>query len=184
MIEVRYKNTEEQFLEFSMYRAVNSKSYKRSVKMKTAMVSIMLIVSSIVYGYVSMIQINDEKIRKVGIIFSAVFFILGVVNIFVFPKYIYRNLKKTILKNLKSSKDMFGKTIKVRFDKDTIEVFSGKSKLKIDINSVLDIVEMNEYVGVSIRNYAGLVIPVASFKKNQDKAEFINNIKAYLDKRK
>lgn len=184
MTEVRYKNTEEQFLEFSMYRAVNSKSYRRSVKMKTAMVSIMLIISSIVYGVVSMMRNSDEKIMKVGFIFSAIFFILGIVNIFVFPKYIYRNLKKTIMKKLKDSKDMFGKTIKVRFDKELIEVFSGNSKLKIDMNSILDVVEMNGYVGVAVRNYAGLVIPVSSFKNENDKVNFINNIKDYLDKNK
>lgn len=184
MIEVRYKNTEEQFLKFSMYRAVNSKAYKRSIKMKTAMVSIMLIISSIVYGYVSMMRNSDEKIMKVGLVFSVVFFILGIVNIFVFPKYIYRTLKKTMMKNLKNSKDIFGKTIKVKFDGKIMDVYSGKSKLKIDLNSMLEVIEMDEYVCVSIRNHVGLVIPIASFKKEQDKVNFINGINACIDKNK
>ena len=94
-----------------MYRAVNSKSYKRSVKIKTAMISAMLIISSLVYGYVSINRSSDEKIMKVGLVFSGVFFILGIVNIFVFKYYIYRTLKKTMMKSLKNSRDIFGKTI-------------------------------------------------------------------------
>ena len=184
MIEIRYKNTEEQFLKFSMYRAVNSQSYKRSVKMKTAMVSIMLIISSIVYGYVSMNRASDEKVMKVGIVFSGVFFILAIANIFIFPKYIYRSLRKSMIKSLKNSKDIFGKTIKIRFDKEKIEVFTGKSKANLDMDSILGVIEMDGYVCVSVRNYAGLVIPQTSFKNNQDKDEFINNINTYIDKNK
>ncbi|HCW53640.1 MAG TPA: hypothetical protein DG753_07885 [Clostridium sp.] len=184
MIEVKYKNIEEQFLDFAMYRAVNSKSYKRNVKIKTAMISLMLIISSIAYGYVSVIRSNDEKVMKVGFIFSAIFFILGIVTIFVYPKYIHIKLKNIIMNQLKNSNDLFGKTIKVNFDGKIIEVFSGKSKLKIDMNSILDVVEMNGYVGVATQNYAGLVIPISSFKNEQDKADFIADTKAYLDKNK
>lgn len=184
MIEIRYKNTEEQFLDFSMYRAVNSKSYKRSVKIKTAMISAMLIISSLVYGYVSINRSSDEKIMKVGLVFSGVFFILGIVNIFVFKYYIYRTLKKTMMKSLKNSTDIFGKTIKVRFDGESIDVFSGKSKLKIDMDSILEIIELNEHVCVSVKNYAGLVIPFNSFKKEQDRADFVEQIKAYIDNNK
>lgn len=184
MIELKYKNKEKQFLDFSMYRAVNSKSYKRSVKIKTAMISAMLIVASIVYGYVSIQRSSDEKIMKVGLVFSGIFFVLGIINIFVFKKFIYKSLKKTIEKSLKNSKDIFGRTFKIRFDGDSINVFSGKSKLDIEINSFTEVVELNECVCLAVQNGAGLVIPFSAFKKKDDRTYFINQMKAYIENNK
>lgn len=183
MIEVRYKNTKEQYLDFSMYRAINSKSYKRSVKIKTAMISIMLIISSIIYGVVSINKSSDEKVMKVGLAFSGIFFILGIINIFVFKKYIYRTLKKTMIKSLENS-DIFGRTIKVRLDEEVLEVFSGKSKLKLDMDSIMEIKEVEEYIWVSVRNHIGLVIPINAFKRKQDREDFVNTVKLYIDKNK
>lgn len=183
MIEVKYKNTEEQYLDFSIYRAVNSKSYKRSVKIKTAMISAMLIISSIVYAFVSINRSSDEKIMKVGFVFSGIFFVLGIINIFVFKKYIYRTLKKTMIKSLKNS-DIFGKTIKVRLDGESLEVFRGKSKLKLDMDSLLEIKEVDEYIWVSVRNHIGLVIPTNAFKRKQDREDFVNAVKLYIEKNK
>lgn len=49
MIEVKYKNTEKQICDFSMYRATSSESYKKTLKKKSNFMFLIFLVAGLIY---------------------------------------------------------------------------------------------------------------------------------------
>lgn len=178
MIEVKYKNNEKEFAEFSMHRALNSEKYQKAVKLRSYVVSAMLCIAGIVYFIVS--RKMQSETQSIGVGFAMVFFVLGVLNLFVFKYFVNSSVKKSIVKNLKSNKELLEKNVKVKFDGKVLTAGRGKEKQVINKEDILEVVNLNECICIAVNNNPGLVIPYSAFKNEEEKNKFeecINNYK-------
>lgn len=169
MVDLKYKNNVEEFSDFSMYRALKSENYKKSVARRKYLVSGMLIISGIVYCFMS--RKMNEGVQDIGFAFGLMFLISGILNLFIFNKIVNRSVKKSIIKNLTSNKELLERTIKVKLDNKGFFLSRGKEKKIINKEEVLEVIELNDCLCIAIKNDPGVVIPNNSFRNEDEKEE-------------
>ena len=176
MIDLKYKNTEKQICDFSMYRATNSESYKKELKKRSYILFIMLCFAALIYIFVGL-KMKDQGKLPMGIIFAAIFFICGVVNLIFFDKFANRHVKKTILKTLKEKGNLIDSTIKFKFDGKFIKLIRNKEKSVIKVESILEVIHLNDCLCIAAKGDPGIVIPFEEFKDKSDMLKFENYLK-------
>lgn len=176
MIELKYRNTEDQICDFSMYRATNSEDYKKTLKKKSYTMSALFIAAALIYIFMGF-KIRNQEQLMFGVVLASIFALFAVINFFFFEKYANNHVKKTIKKSLIKKGNLIDTDIKVKFDGKKIKVVRGKEKSNIKPESIIEIVELNDCVCIAAKGDVGIVIPYNAFKTKEDRIELINNLK-------
>lgn len=178
MIEVKYKNTEKQICDFSMYRATSSESYKKALKKKSYLMFFMFFAAALIYVFAGF-KMKEQGKLPMGLIFAGIFFICGLINLFFFDKFANRHVKKTISKTLRKKGNIVDSNIRFRFDGKIIKVIRNKEKSSISLDSIIEVIKMNECLCIASKGDVGIVIPFESFKK-EDIVKLENSLKKYV----
>ena len=176
MIDVKYKNTEKQICDFSMYRATNSESYKKALKKRSYILFFMFCAAALIYVFIGF-KMKDQGKLPMGIIFAVLFFICGLINLVFFDKFANRHVKKTILKTLKEKGNIIDSNIKFKFDGKIIKVARNKEKSSIKLESILEVVHLNDCLCIAAKGDLGIVIPFEAFKNKDDILKLENSLK-------
>ncbi len=179
MIEVKYKNTEKQICDFSMHRATSSESYKKALKKKSYLMFFMFCVAALIYVFAGF-TMKDKGKLPMGLIFAGIFFICGLINLIFFDKFANRHVKNTILKTLRKKGNIIDSNIRVRFDGKVIKVIRNKEKATINVESIIEVIKMNECLCIAAKDDVGIAIPFDSFKKEEDMAKLEDSLKKYV----
>ena len=179
MIEVKYKNTEKQICDFSMYRATSSESYKKTLKKKSNFMFLIFLVAGLIYIFAGF-NMKEQGKLPMGLIFAGIFFLFAVLSLFFFEKYANKHVARTIRKNLKKKGNVIDSNIKVKFHGKAIKVLRGKEKSIIKTNSIIDVIKLNKCLCIAAKGDIGIAIPFDSFKKEEDLIMLEKTLKNYI----
>ena len=177
MIDVKYKNTEIQICDFSMYRATSSESYKKALKKRSYILSIMFCVAALIYVFAGF-KMKDQSKLPMGITFAVLFFICAIINLFFFHKFANNRVRKTIIKTLRQKGNMIDSTIKFKFDGKIIKLIRNKEKSLIKVESVLEVIHLNDCLCIATKGDPGIAIPFDVFKNKDDIVKLENSLKS------
>ncbi|WP_294401556.1 hypothetical protein [uncultured Clostridium sp.] len=179
MIEVKYKNTEKQICDFSMHRAASSESYKKALKKKSYVMSAMFCVAALIYVFVGF-KMKDQGKLPMGLFFAGGFFICSLINLFLFEKYADRHVRKTISKTLHQKGNIIDSNIRVKYDGKMIKVIRNKEKSSIKLDSVIEIIQLNECLCIAAKGDPGIAIPFDAFKTKDDMYNLESSLNKYI----
>lgn len=179
MIEVKYKNTEKQICDFSMYRASNSESYKKALKKKSYVMSAMFCVAALIYVFVGFKMRAQGKL-PIGLVFAGMFFICSLLNLFFFEKYANKHVRKTISKTLHKKGNIIDSNIKFKYDGKIIKVIRNKEKTSIKLDSIIEIIQLNECLCIAAKGDPGIAIPFDAFKTKEDMYSLESSLNKYI----
>lgn len=179
MIEVKYKNTEKQICDFSMHRASSSESYKKALQKKSYVMSVMFCVAALIYVFAGF-KMKDQGKLPMGLFFAGVFLICSLVNLFVFKKFADKHLRKTISKTLHKKGNIIDSNIRFKYDGKMIKVVRDKEKSSIKLDSVIEIIKMNECLCIAVKGDPGIAIPFDAFKTKDDMYNLESSLNKYV----
>jgi len=164
-MEIEFKRTEEDFVEFNLFHISNSPSIKKQILWTRIILAIMPFV--FIFVFYKNISITDYAIQT----------IIALVLVFSYPSIYRSSSKSQTRKSLKegNNKSLLGhNTIEL-----TPEGILGKSlagESKINWSSVDKISQNDKYIFIYIGTVNALVIPKHAFSSNAEQKEFIDYI--------
>lgn len=172
MVEVRYKNTEKQWVDFSMYKMNTANNKDRlSLLRRNLFLGIGLFIF-VLYCVLGIQEYNNGENPIFSIISGLIFLIIGIVGYFKLPLYWNNRAKKNFKELFKKNEKILGRTIEVLLDKEALTITRNKEKTKVSLNDIVNVEETNECMYVIFKDNQGIVIPNDTFKNDEEKQRF------------
>ncbi|NFG24615.1 YcxB family protein [Clostridium botulinum] len=176
MIEVRYKNTEEQWVDFSIYK-MNSQSNKdRLATLRRNLFLGIGLFIGVLYCVLGIQEYSKGESPIFSIVLGVIFAGAGIFGYFKLPTYWIKRAKKNFKDLFKKNEKSLGRTIEVFLEKDGLIINRNKEKTKLLLNNITDVTEINNCLYVISNDNLGIVIPNNAFENTDDKINFKNTI--------
>ncbi|WP_315081671.1 YcxB family protein [uncultured Clostridium sp.] len=176
MVEVRYKNTEEQWVDFSIYKINNDRSHEKLAKLRRHLFLGIGFFIAVLYCVLGMQEYSKGESPIFSILLAVIFALLGIGGYLALPTYWVKKTNKNLKEIFKKNEKSLGRTIEVLLEKDGLTINRNKEKTKILLNSITDVTEINDCLYVISNDNPGIVIPNDAFENKDDKINFKNTI--------
>ncbi|SFC85280.1 hypothetical protein [Clostridium uliginosum] len=183
MIEVKYKNTEEQWIDFSIYKTNNSEVHQKSVKIRKRIVVFLGLFIGVLYCILGMQEYNQGNSPIFSIIFALIFITLGITSPCYLPKFWLNKAKKNLKERLKNDEGILGKNITITLNKEEMNITKKKHKNSVPLSLITDFTTIDDCLCISFEGNEEVIIPYDAFKSDEDKKIFEDTIKKYLFKK-
>ena len=163
-MKIKYNLTEDDYINFNICHMKNSKSLKRTMMINRFLTPLIFLVMPFVLGNISNISFG----------YWAVIFVLTYIFwVSLYEKNVYKINRKRIRKMLKenSNEGLIGEKV-LEIDGDNIGVKDDSGENNINIKSIKNIIEDEEYIFIYVNSVAAIIVPIRVFENKEDKEKF------------
>lgn len=173
-MEIKYELTKDDFLEFNLYHAENSKTVKKTLNIQRYIISIIFIFAAIVMS--SYLDIP----YSFTIPFYLVVFLIWVLF---YPKYFKWHIKRNVSKMLDEGKNkgIIGEQ-SLSISNEGIISISEVGEMKNNWSSVEKIVKTDKIILIYISSISAYIIPIKAFNNEEEVNSFISYVNKYIQK--
>ncbi|AOR24970.1 hypothetical protein BGI42_12700 [Clostridium taeniosporum] len=172
MIEVRYKNTEEQWVDFSVYKMSSQSEKDRLAILRRNLFLGIGILIGVLYCILAMQDYQKGDSPAFSIILGIVFTGIGIFGYFKLPTYWIKRAKKNFKDFFKKNERVLARTIEVLLERESLIITRNKEKIKILLSNITNVEEVNNCIYIIAKDNSGIVIPNDAFKNQDDRVNF------------
>ncbi|MBW6410781.1 YcxB family protein [Clostridium weizhouense] len=184
MVEVKYKNTVEQWVEFNIYKVNNSIENEKSVKIRRTLALGIGLLIGVLYCILALQDYIKGNSPIFSIILGIIFAGLGIFGYYHLPAYWDRRAKKLLKESFEKNERELGRNITVTLENEKLMIYKNKSKKEILLDSVVNVIISAEFLGIILSNDRDIIIPLQAFTSQEDRVKFEKFIKKCCENNK
>ena len=173
-MKIEYDLVKEDFIEFNMYRIMNSDKIKSSLLKQRYFISLDVLVVIFILSLIAGAQWK---------LFLPIFIMIYLLWVTYYPRLFNNKAKRNIEKMIDEGNDnsVFGRYTLTASEEGIVEESKSKTT-KIKWNQIFSIIETLEHIFIRVSDIDTLIIPDSAFKTKDLRNEFVNTIKKYQNK--
>jgi len=173
-MEIIYGNTEEQFIE----TILSEISDRTSSKIKSFAIGVFVV---LIFGGLCLSKYNYDMdvygyLTEASSLVLLIYIICGILWIILLPIIWWKIKSVLIIKQIESKKIKFEGNVKFNLREENLIITTEDSKIESPWNNVLSIIVKKKFLVLNLRGFEGILIPMESFKTEEDSIMFINYI--------
>lgn len=180
MIELEYQNTEEEWLELSMYLNHSNEQYQKRIKLARIICILGFLYFVVRDSYIIITNyINGYRDFGVMLILLVISIILTIISFFYSDTIVDKFNRYSIKKDIKKMDDIFNKNIKVILNEETLTIITVKGNTNVHLSAIEDVQIIKDCICIIFKGRSSLMIPKEAFKDKEDKINFEETVRGY-----
>lgn len=166
MLEINYNLTEEDYLNFNLFHAKNSKTVTKSLVLQRFLSPIVFLIAAFVFS-----RITDGSLVGALIIFSG----MGILWIIYYPKYFYSLIARQSKKMLKEGKNdgLLGERYMILSDEGIVDS-SVNGETKVKWAGIKKLEEDSDYFYFYNSSVSAYILPKRMIKNVEETRNYLN----------
>ncbi|GAA0076914.1 hypothetical protein UT300005_12920 [Clostridium sp. CTA-5] len=177
MVEVKYKNTVEQWVDFNIFKVNNSTENEKSVKIRRTLALGIGLLIGVLYCILALQDYKKGNSPIFSIILGFIFASLGIFGYYYLPSYWDKRAKKLLKESFEKNERELGRNITVTLENERLMIYKNKSKKEILLDSVVNVIVSGKFLGIVLNNDRDIIIPLEAFASQDDRVNFEEFIK-------